>query len=297
MNQTILSTPPVQVRHVRHADLQEDTEAYPDVMEPARRRSISHVLGQHPKAALRGAHKFHLDYLVSGAATEPPLHSHDYSEIFMVLQGGYRFFWGNHAEHYVDLGPLDMFSVPPKVMRKFHSNREQPGMLLAIFDTTLRDPDDGIVISQALIDEEGGAEKYAKYGSGWGDSVDEDRIQSYIARISDLASKAPDEGGIVPLIATDQADAGISTPHHVTAQFVFVNSALDVEPTSASEVFVPVRGTCQLTVDGEVFDLQSFDALSVDGGGTRSLRAAEGEQVVLLRIIDTRSETGPATVI
>src|SRR3546814_666000 len=164
MNQTILSKTPVQMRHVRHAELQEDTEAYPDVMEPARRRSISHVLGQHPKAVLRDSHKFHLDYLVSGAATEPPLHSHDYSEIFMVLRGGYRFFWGNHAEHHVDLGPLDMFSVPPKVMRKFHSNREQPGMLLAIFDTTLRDPDDGIVISQALVDEDGGAEKYAKYG-------------------------------------------------------------------------------------------------------------------------------------
>src|SRR3546814_15329950 len=119
-------------------------------------RSISHVLGQHPKAVLRDSHKFHLDYLVSGAATEPPLHSHDYSEIFMVLQGGYRFFWGNHAEHHVDLGPLDMFSVPPQVMRKFHSNREQPGLLLAIFDTTLRDPDDGIVISKALVDEAGG---------------------------------------------------------------------------------------------------------------------------------------------
>src|SRR3546814_6872710 len=83
MNQTILSKTPVQMRHVRHAELQEDTEAYPDVMEPARRRSISHVLGQHPKAVLRDSHKFHLDYLVSGAATEPPLHSHDYSEIFM----------------------------------------------------------------------------------------------------------------------------------------------------------------------------------------------------------------------
>src|SRR3546814_8334141 len=125
MNQTILSKTPVQMRHVRHADLQEGTEAYPYVMGPARRRSISHVLGQHPKAVLRDSYKFHLDYLVAGAATEPPLHSHDYSEIFMVLQGGYRFFWGNHAEHHVDLGPLDMFSVPPKVMRKFHSNREQ----------------------------------------------------------------------------------------------------------------------------------------------------------------------------
>ena len=56
----------------------------------------------------------------------------DNSEIFMVLKGGYRFFWGNHAEHHVDLGPLDMFAVPIKVMRKFHSNREQPGTIMVI---------------------------------------------------------------------------------------------------------------------------------------------------------------------
>src|SRR3546814_10006358 len=80
-------------------------------------RSISHVLGQHPKAVLRDSHKFHLDYLVSGAATEPPLHSHDYSEIFMVLQGGYRFFWGNHAEHHVDLRSEEHTSELQSLMR------------------------------------------------------------------------------------------------------------------------------------------------------------------------------------
>src|SRR3546814_1157325 len=119
MNQTILSKTPVQRRHVRQAELQEDTEAYPDVMEPARRRSISHVLGQHPKAVLRDSHKFHLDYLVSGAATEPPLHSHDYSEIFMVLQGGYRFFWGNQiGRAHVELQSLMRISYAVFCLKK-----------------------------------------------------------------------------------------------------------------------------------------------------------------------------------
>src|SRR3546814_17395699 len=102
-------------------------------------------------------------------------------------------------------------------------------MLLAIFDTTLRDPDDGIVISQALVDEDGGAEKYAKYGYGWGESIDEEGIRPFIASFSDLSPKAPKEGGVVPLIAQGQADASISTPHHVTAQFVFVNGTLAID--------------------------------------------------------------------
>src|SRR3546814_10503455 len=60
-----------------------------------------------------------------------------------------------------------------------------------------------------------------------------------------------------------QADASISTPHHVTAQFVFVNGTLAIEPTNFTEVLVPVKGSCEVTVDGEALHLELFDALSV----------------------------------
>src|SRR3546814_6388239 len=124
-------------------------------------------------------------------------------------------------------------------------------MLLAIFDTTLRDPDDGIVISQALVDEDGGAEKYAKYGYGWGASIDEECIRPFIASFSDLSPKATKEGGVVPLIAQGQAAASISTPHHVTAPFVSVNGTLAIQPTKFTEVLVHVKGSCEVTVDGD----------------------------------------------
>src|SRR3546814_3639488 len=73
---------------------------------------------------------------------------------------------------------------------------------------------------------------YAKYGSGWGESIDEEGIRPFIASFSDLSPKAPKEGGVVPLIAQGQADASISTPHHVTAQFVFVNGTLAIDRKS-----------------------------------------------------------------
>src|SRR3546814_20041166 len=98
----------------------------------------------------------------------------------MVLPGGYRSFWGNHPEHHVDLGPLDMFSVPPKVMRKFHSNREQPGMLLAIFDPPLRDPDAGTVISPAPVAEDGGAANNAQHAPGWSPPTSQSGIRPLI---------------------------------------------------------------------------------------------------------------------
>src|SRR3546814_17824088 len=72
-------------------------------------------------------------------------------------------------------------------------------------------------------------------------SIDEEGIRPFIASFSDLSPKAPKEGGVVPLIAQGQADASISTPHHVTAQFVFVNGTLAIEPTNFTEVLVPVK--------------------------------------------------------
>src|SRR3546814_9602488 len=87
-----------------------------------------------------------------------------------------------------------------------------------------------------------------------------------------------------------QADASISTPHHVTAQFVFVNGTLAIEPTNFTEVLVPVKGSCEVTVDGEALHLELFDALSVDGGDARHIRSAD-QSAVLLRILDTRDRT------
>src|SRR3546814_2714665 len=117
----------------------------------------------------------------------------------------------------------------------------------------------------------------------------EEGIRAFIASFSDLSPKGPNEGGVVPLIAPGQADASIATPHHVTAQFVFVNGTLAIEPTNFTEVLVPVKGSCEVTVDGEALHLELFDALSVDGGGARHLRSAD-QSAVLLRSEENTSE-------
>src|SRR3546814_6490246 len=111
----------------------------------------------------------------------------------------------------------------------------------------------------------------------------EEGIRPFIASFFDLYPKAQKEGGVVPLMAQGQANASISTPHHVTAQFVFVNGTLAIEPTNFTEVLVPVKGSCEVTVDGEALHLELFDALSVDGGGARHLRSADQSAVLLDR--------------
>jgi quercetin dioxygenase-like cupin family protein len=73
-----------------------------------------------------------------GAAGQPPgctnsLHSHTTAEVFYVLKGRWRFFWGRYG----DAGELvaeegDMVNIPTGIFRAFENVGDDYGMLMAI---------------------------------------------------------------------------------------------------------------------------------------------------------------------
>ena len=73
-----------------------------------------------------------------GAAGQPPkcnnsLHSHRTAEVFFVLSGRWRFFWGrygNAGEVILEKG--DIFNIPTGIFRGFENIGENYGMLMAI---------------------------------------------------------------------------------------------------------------------------------------------------------------------
>ncbi len=73
-----------------------------------------------------------------GAAGQPPkcnnsLHSHRTAEVFFVLSGRWRFFWGrygNAGEVILEKG--DIFNIPTGIFRGFENIGETYGMLMAI---------------------------------------------------------------------------------------------------------------------------------------------------------------------
>ena len=73
-----------------------------------------------------------------GAAGQPPkcnnsLHSHRTAEVFFVLSGRWRFFWGrygNAGEVILEKG--DIFNIPTGIFRGFENTGETYGMLMAI---------------------------------------------------------------------------------------------------------------------------------------------------------------------
>ena len=73
-----------------------------------------------------------------GAAGQPPkchnsLHSHRTAEVFFVLSGRWRFFWGRYGDAGdVILEKGDIFNIPTGIFRGFENIGKDYGMLMAI---------------------------------------------------------------------------------------------------------------------------------------------------------------------
>ena len=73
-----------------------------------------------------------------GAAGQPPkcrnsLHSHRTAEVFFVLKGRWRFFWGRYGSAgEVTLEEGDIFNIPTGIFRGFENIGSDYGMLMAI---------------------------------------------------------------------------------------------------------------------------------------------------------------------
>ena len=73
-----------------------------------------------------------------GAAGQPPkchnsLHSHRTAEVFFVLSGRWRFFWGRYGKAgEVILEKGDIFNIPTGIFRGFENIGENYGMIMAI---------------------------------------------------------------------------------------------------------------------------------------------------------------------
>jgi uncharacterized RmlC-like cupin family protein len=165
-----IDMPPAEVlKNVAlYKDLQPDPNAFVDKSDPTKRLPIKYVISADNKAAPAGIatkHSFHMSFIESKAGNSPAIHAHEYREIFMPIKGRYRIYYNRNSEHYVELGPMDTFSVPPMLWRRVEQMGEpgEPGMIMVIYDDVV-DPNKGIFVPQELIDADKahGVDPYAK---------------------------------------------------------------------------------------------------------------------------------------
>lgn len=92
-----------------------------------------------------------------GAAGQPPkcrnsLHSHRTAEVFFVLQGRWRFFWGrwgNAGEVVLEEG--DIFNIPTGIFRGFENIGSDYGMIMAILGGD--DAGGGVIWAPQVIED------------------------------------------------------------------------------------------------------------------------------------------------
>ena len=92
-----------------------------------------------------------------GAAGQPPkcrnsLHSHRTAEVFFVLKGRWRFFWGRTGKSgEVTLEEGDIFNIPTGIFRGFENIGSDYGMLMAILGGD--DAGGGVIWATEVIQE------------------------------------------------------------------------------------------------------------------------------------------------
>ena len=149
----------MQARIVRYGDLMPCRTAFIDAHTPGSDQKenftiigggVSESPDQHVHIAI--PHGFNI-----GAAGQPPkcrnsLHSHRTAEVFFVLSGRWRFFWGRWGDAgEVVLEPGDIFNIPTGIFRGFENIGTDYGMIMAILGGD--DAGGGVIWAPQVIEE------------------------------------------------------------------------------------------------------------------------------------------------
>jgi quercetin dioxygenase-like cupin family protein len=138
-NQPALSSE-LQKRLVRYSELRPCINAFIDARSPGSDKKenftiIGPGVAENPNqyVHIREPHGFNI-----GGARQPPgctnsLHSHDSEEVFIIHQGTWRFFWGEHGDAgEVVLHPGDTISIPIHIFRGFENVGKDVGFMFAV---------------------------------------------------------------------------------------------------------------------------------------------------------------------
>ncbi|SFJ30354.1 cupin domain-containing protein [Thermoflavimicrobium dichotomicum] len=122
----------VYKRVIRRQDVKANWDAFPD-FKKATYRYIGTLASKDtsiPPVLMDS--EISLGIIEAGPGPQAALHNHEVEEIFMPLEGLWEFFWGPNGEERVTLGPLDVITVPPGVLRGFNNVGGTTGRLLVL---------------------------------------------------------------------------------------------------------------------------------------------------------------------
>ncbi len=254
-----------------------------------------------------------------GAAGQPPkcrnsLHSHRTAEVFFVLKGRWRFYWGRWGTAgEVVLEEGDIFNIPTGIFRGFENVGTDYGMIMAILGGD--DAGGGVIWAPQVIEDardhglvlgENGVLYDTKTGQSLPEGIgpmplltDEELtafpetpadavIPDFIARYWDLMALARDKPAKVI-----GPDAVLEDRPGFTVELLRRGSISDdAYSTDQHEVLMIMRGHWTIQWDGGKVTLAPGDTFAVPPGLERALRPSMTGEASLYRIRNTGDPAG-----
>ncbi len=311
----------MEARIVRYGDLKPCRTAFIDAHTPGsdQKENFTIIGGGVSESADQHVHITDTPGFNIGAAGQPPkcrnsLHSHRTAEVFFVLKGRWRFFWGrwgNAGEVVLEEG--DIFNIPTGIFRGFENIGTDYGMIMAILGGD--DAGGGVIWAPQVIEDatdhglvlgENGKLYDTKAGQSLPEGVkpmplltDEelkafpapttlDVVPHYVARYWDLmalADKAPAKviGPEARLKDRPGFDVDFITRGSIPSEPYMVDS---------HEVLMPVKGHWRLTWDGGTTALNPGDTVAVPPGLAHSVEPAMTGEASMYRVRSTEDAAG-----
>ncbi|MDD9922318.1 MAG: cupin domain-containing protein [Boseongicola sp.] len=255
-----------------------------------------------------------------GAAGQPPkcrnsLHSHRTAEVFFVLKGRWRFFWGRWGTAgEVVLEEGDIFNIPTGIFRGFENVGTDYGMIMAILGGD--DAGGGVIWAPQVIEDatdhglilsEQGKLYDSKKGEGLPEGVNPMPLLSD-DELKDFPEPTPLEvvGGYVRRYHDMMALSGSGDPVKVIGEtgiirdkpgfeveFVSANCASDASQTFATAVvLMPVKGHWKVSTDDGDEILAPGDTMLVPANTSHSVIPSMSGEAALYRVVGTNDPAG-----
>ena len=254
-----------------------------------------------------------------GAAGQPPrcknsLHSHTTAEVFFVLKGRWRFFWGRWGTAgEVVLEEGDIFNIPTGIFRGFENIGSDYGMIMAVLGGD--DAGGGVTWAPQVLEEAqshglvlgaDGRLYDTKKGEAlpagvepmpllteaelkaFPESAPRGVVRDYIARYSDLVGLATDK----PVRVIGE-EAVIRDKPGFEIDFLTRGSVSDAmcqhdKPT----VLMPMRGQWRIKIQADETVLNPGDTCLIHAGRAYALAPATTDETSLYRVRKTDDKAG-----
>ncbi len=312
----------IESRIVRYGDLVPCRTAFIDAHTPGsdQKENFTIIGGGVSESADQHVHIKDTPGFNIGAAGQPPkcrnsLHTHRTAEVFFVLSGRWRFFWGNTGDDgEVVLNEGDVINIPTGIFRGFENIGTDYGMIMAILGGD--DAGGGVIWAPQVITEaqdhglvlgENGVLYDSKKGESLPEGIapmptlDDDQmalfpyvtsaefVPRFVARYWDMMAMADRQ----PALVIDE-DGMLKDRPGFSLELIRDGSLEDTSyTTDRHEILMVMRGHWTVALESDHVTLAPGDVFAVPPGMARKITPSMSGEASLFRVRNTDDPAGP----